>query len=139
MLNADGSFSMTLSDATTMSQYVITPFLLCSGAVINPNDLKVAPISVGIASGSSFAGSLYQTGGNGNGAILGVTRIFADRDGSISGDVNCNKKTSVCMNLKKGWNQLLRSATTTTESISTTLAFPQGLKWYLIGFSNVGF
>ncbi len=116
-IDANGNFSITLPDNTTMDA-VATTVQLDSGCTATPADLKIASTYAGIyanASSSTQLGSIVY------GAVLPtnttpfpttlkqVMRYYADKDATITG--TCANET-YNLNLKRGWNKIYRTVVT---------------------------
>ena len=137
---SDGSFVMDLPDIVLGYSYLTSPTNICENINIDPDSLKVAIIDAFwlFDSNERVIGYIFQ--GSAKASVNGrlgekmVSRWYANQNSQLSGNGRCGPHgltVSVNLNLKKGWNDVIRHFYSDREVKLYTCKNTNRMQWFV--------
>ena len=137
---SDGSFVMDLPDIVLGYSYLTSPTSICKNLNIDPDSLKVAIFDAFwlFDSNEGVIGYIFQ--GSAKASVNGrlgekmVSRWYANQNSQLSGNGRCGPRglsVSVNLNLKKGWNDVVRHFYSDKEEKIYTCKNTNRMHWFV--------
>ena len=144
-IHSDGSFEMLLPDIVLGYSYLSSPKNICGDMNVFPESLKIAVVDAFwlFDSNEAIIGQVFQ--GSTQAAFNGflgekmISRWYANQNGQITSNSNCSahgRALRCGLNLKKGWNDVVRHFHSSLEEFIYTNKIISSMSWFMMLCEN---